>query len=236
MVCHAKGFVGTGSVGCRVATDDKFADHARDAEHQHACHINENECRTAVLSRHIREPPDVTQSHSRPCRSKNHAYLGCKISSIRLYHHTLFYCVCEFVDDSQLVQEYRQDKYRADDSHTEQIDAEEPSAECAPVGELVFHDFLWHIPSNEEAGEEAADRQQYLSGHEIEYVEKRFAGYLQIIHVAQRERAEDADDASGDAHDEGAHLTADVQFLEEERRAHFMQGDERCEGGKCSNA
>ena len=64
--CRAVGqfAVSARRIGCSMAADDELADHTGDAE-QHATNINQDECRAAVLSRHIWETPHVAQSYSR---------------------------------------------------------------------------------------------------------------------------------------------------------------------------
>ena len=70
------------------------------------------------------------------------------------------------------MKEYCQDTQRANDAHKEVVDSEETTTQCAPVGELILDKFLRNIPANEQACEESADRKEYLSGHEVEYIEE----------------------------------------------------------------
>ena len=60
-------------------------------------------------------------------------------------------------DDSELVKEDKEYACGADEAHTDEEYRIEGGAECAPVGELIPHDILRDIPSDEEAGEESDD-------------------------------------------------------------------------------
>lgn len=59
-------------------------------------------------------------------------------------------------DDTELMKEYQQDAQRTHESHAEKICPEERAAQCSVVGELVFHNFLGHIPSEEKTGEQSS--------------------------------------------------------------------------------
>ena len=56
-----------------MASDDELAHHAGDAQQQHARQIDDDESRTTILARHIRETPHIAQSDGRACRGKNDA-------------------------------------------------------------------------------------------------------------------------------------------------------------------
>lgn len=52
------------------------------------------------------------------------------------------------------------------------------------VSKLIPHHLMRHEPANEDAREESHDRQEYLSGHEVEDVEERLLE--EVEHCARR--------------------------------------------------
>ena len=73
---------------------------------------------------------------------------------------------------SHLVQEDQENAHRAHEPHKEEEDAEKATANRSPVGKLVTHNVLGHIPADEETGEEAANGQHDLSRHKVEHIEE----------------------------------------------------------------
>ena len=69
------------------------------------------------------------------------------------------------------MQEDKQDEERTDVAHAEQIDTEDAAAESTVVGQLFLNDATRYIPAKEQAGEEAAERQEYLTAEIVEPVE-----------------------------------------------------------------
>ena len=130
------------------------------------------------------------------------------------------------------MEEHQQNGQGTDESHTEEIDAEERAADRPPVGELIVHNLLGHIPADKQTGEQATDRQEYLSGDKIEDVEQRLAKELQPIPRPKRQRAESTYHSAGDSDNGGRLTTRYMQFLLEKRGAHLMQRDERSERGQ----
>ena len=88
-------------------------------------------------------------------------------------------------DDAELMEENHEDADRADIAHAEEIESEEASSQCAAVGELVLNHASRHAPSDEQAGEEAANGQEYLSGNEVEHVEQWTAEDLKPVTAAE---------------------------------------------------
>ena len=70
------------------------------------------------------------------------------------------------------MQEDQENAHRAHEPHKEEEDAEKAAANRSPVGKLVTHNVLGHIPADEETGEEAANGQHDLSRHKVEHIEE----------------------------------------------------------------
>lgn len=109
-------------------------------------------------------------------------------------------------DDSELVKEDKEYACGADETHTDEEYRIERGTECAPVGELIPHDILRDIPSDEEAGEESDDGKEELSGDEVKPVEEALAAYHEPVDTGKGEGAEYGNDAGGDGHYRGAAL------------------------------
>ena len=90
---------------------------------------------------------------------------------------------------------------------------------------------MGHKPSDEDAGEEAHDRQEQLAGNEIEEVEHRHAEELVVVPGSQREGTYDTHNNTADGHHQGSPFTGGTHLLLKEGCAHLMEGDERCECG-----
>ena len=75
--------VGTGCIGRGMTTNNKLGNHARHTKHQHTNKIDENEGRSAILTRHIGKAPYIAQAYGRTCRGKNDAQL----SKLRSFAH-----------------------------------------------------------------------------------------------------------------------------------------------------
>ena len=87
------------------------------------------------------------------------------------------------------MEEDGKDSVRAPVTHQYQIDIKEARGHCAPIGELILHYLLRYPPPKEHTGKEASDGEKYLTGHKIEYLEKRFPAYGEKIPLAKRKRA-----------------------------------------------
>ena len=85
--------VSPGGVGCGVAPDYEFADHARYAEQQHTADVNQYERGSPVFPGHVREAPDVAQAYRRAGRGEDHTELAAEVYSLMLCH----VCVSFFV-------------------------------------------------------------------------------------------------------------------------------------------
>ena len=88
--CFSHLLVGTSRVGCSMTTDNQFTHHARQPQHNHTSQINQDECRTAVLTRHVGETPHVAQADCRPCRGQNHTQHAAEICSFCCLLHSYF--------------------------------------------------------------------------------------------------------------------------------------------------
>lgn len=61
------------------------------------------------------------------------------------------------------MEEDEQDADGTKETHTEQVDAEEAATQCSAISKLVLDNVAWHIPAQEQTGEEATHRQEYLT-------------------------------------------------------------------------
>ena len=214
--------VGAGGIGRRVPPDDELAHHARYAEQEDAPQIDQDEGRTAVMTGHIGEAPDVAQPHGRTGRGEDDAQPAAEIASC-LHLQNAF-------QKSELMENDEQYAQRADETDEEKIGAEERSAQRAPVGELVFDDVAGHIPAHEDTGEQSAHGQENLPRHEVEHIEKGSSEHRETAHGAQRERADGTDEARGHGDDDGTALARNFQLFIKERGAHLVEGHERRKG------
>ena len=60
-------------------------------------------------------------------------------------------------------------------------EAKERTLQGAPVGELITHQLAWYEPSDENAGKEAAQGKEQLSGDKVEPVKQRTAKHHQPV-------------------------------------------------------
>ena len=85
--------------------------------------------------------------------------------------------------------------------HQEEVEMEDATvAQRAVVRKLIAHTLMGHKPSDKDAGEEAYDRQEQLSGNEVEEIEHRHAEELVVVPSPQRERTDDAHEDTADGH------------------------------------
>ncbi len=92
------------------------------------------------------------------------------------------------------MQEDKEDTQRTDIFNLEEEEVEESAAKGSPVGKLIAHDIMGHEPPQEDTGQESSDRQEDLSGDEVEEVKERLSHELQTVVSPQRERTEHTDD------------------------------------------
>ena len=131
---------------------------------------------------------------------------------------------------SELVEEDEEDEEGTDEAEGEEDEGEKALGDTAVVGELAAHDVFGHVPTDEEAGEEGAGRQQVLGGEVVAEVEDVKAEELQLWHGAHRQRAHDGDGgADGGEHPCGTRATG-VQLFGEEGGADLVHGDGAGEG------
>ena len=133
---------------------------------------------------------------------------------------------------SKLVHEYQDDEQGTDIFHEEEIDVEKTSTESAPVCELVAHNLVWQIPTNEKAGEETTDGEEHLTRDEIEDVEQRLSEERQSLHTTKRQRAERTHDTTADSDYERSTVAGETHLLLEKGCADLMERDERRECGE----
>ena len=66
------------------------------------------------------------------------------------------------LNDTKLVQEDKENTDWTDKTDGEQENREESSLQGSPVGKLITHNLLWHIPSQEQTGDERPQRHEQL--------------------------------------------------------------------------
>ena len=134
------------------------------------------------------------------------------------------------LEHTKLVQKDEQDAERTDETDAEQEDAEESATDGSPVGELVAQGLPRHHPSHEQAGEQTTDRQENLSGDEVEKVEERLAEERQSVVCPQGKRTKSPNHCARSSDEDGRPPARDVHLLLQEGGAHLMQRNERGEG------
>ena len=87
------------------------------------------------------------------------------------------------------MEEYGQYGYGADIAYGKEIDLEKGATQRSPVGEFIFDDVFGCKPSDEQTGEEGAERQQNLCGEVVAAVEHRFSEDRQPLYGSAGERA-----------------------------------------------
>ena len=129
---------------------------------------------------HKGETPDITQAYCRTSRCKDYGYLTSKYASS--FH----------LKQTKLMQENKQDTDGANIFHQEKVDMEQGTiVKCSPVGEFIAHYLMGHKPTNQDAGQEAHDRQEQLSCDKVEETEQRHTKEMVTLHSTQRKGAED---------------------------------------------
>ena len=86
---------------------------------------------------------------------------------------------------SELVKENGKYRDRTDEPYKEEVCAEQPARNSTPVGKLIMYKFLWHKPPQEHTSQHTTHRQEYLSGQEVEEVEKAKTCYPQSVEAAE---------------------------------------------------
>ena len=128
------------------------------------------------------------------------------------------------------MKEYHQNADWADEANHEEEDWEESSLQCSPVGELITHNLLRHIPSQEKAGEERTHWHQQLCRQVITPSQEVLAADDQLWHGTLRQRAEDSDDTTDDGLHPSTLLATDFLLLIDASRTYLVHGDG---GGQC---
>ena len=132
------------------------------------------------------------------------------------------------------MQEDKENGQRADILYQEDIQMEEATAQSTPIGELVVNYLVGQEPANEDTGQESDNRQEYLTGDEVEPVEEALTeDHHTVASTTQRQRAQHAKGGCGDRHDEGSALARDRKFLVDEGGGHLVERDERRESCQC---
>ena len=71
------------------------------------------------------------------------------------------------------MQENKQNTNGAHVFHQEEVNMEEAAIiKCSPVGEFITHNLMRYEPTNQDAGQEAHDRQQQLACYKVKQIEQ----------------------------------------------------------------
>jgi hypothetical protein len=81
------GIVGPEGIRLTMPANDKLTDHAGYAEQQDAAEIQEDKSRTAILTRHKREPPHIAQPYRRARRGQDDSHSAETTSFHLLFSH-----------------------------------------------------------------------------------------------------------------------------------------------------
>ena len=119
--------------------------------------------------------------------------------------------------------EDEEDEQRTHIFYKEQIDGEHAALQRAPVGELVFHHFVRHIPTNKQASEESAKRKEHLTCDEIKNVEQGLTKERKVLDASQRKRTERAHKAATRRDNLRGTVAGDAKLLMEKCGADLME-------------
>jgi hypothetical protein len=107
------------------------------------------------------------------------------------------------LNDTKLVQEDKENTDWTDKTDGEQENREESSLQGSPVGKLITHNLLWHIPSQEQTGDERPQRHEQLGSKVVTIAQEILAEEAQIRYGTLRERTEYSYDAANDGLEPG---------------------------------
>ena len=114
------------------------------------------------------------------------------------------------------MQEDKENTDWTDKTDSEQENREESSLQGSPVGKLITHNLLWHIPSQEQTGDERPQRHEQLGSKVVTIAQEILAEEAQIRYGTLRERTEYSYDAANDGLEPGslgtAYLTEAVDY------------------------
>ena len=88
------------------------------------------------------------------------------------------------------MQEDKENTDWTDKTDSEQENREESSLQGSPVGKLITHNLLWHIPSQEQTGDERPQRHEQLGSKVVTIAQEILAEEAQIRYGTLRERTE----------------------------------------------
>ena len=94
------------------------------------------------------------------------------------------------------MQEDKENTDWTDKTDGEQENREESSLQGSPVGKLITHNLLWHIPSQEQTGDERPQRHEQLGSKVVTIAQEILAEEAQIRYGTLRERTEYSYDAA----------------------------------------
>ena len=156
--------IGTSSIRLAMATHDELADHTGDTQQQYTTEIDKDKGGSTILTRHKRETPDIAKAYCRPSRSQDD---GQSATENAPFLH---------LQQSELVEEDKENTDGADVLDEEQIDVEQSSiAQRTPVAKLSAHDLMRYKPTYKDACEEAHDGQEQLTSDKVKEIEEVLA-------------------------------------------------------------
>ena len=128
-----------------------------------------------------------------------------------------------FLEYAQLVEEYAQYANGTDEAYEEEVCTEQCAAQRAVVGKLIAHNLFGYVPSEEQACEQSAEGEEYLSCEEVEEREQWHAEERQSLDSTERERAHGAHTAARQGDDCRCTAAFQLKFLVYPCRSHFME-------------
>ena len=128
------------------------------------------------------------------------------------------------------MQEDKQNTDWTDETDGEQEDREESSLQGSPVGKLITHNLLWHIPSKEQTGDERTQRHEKLGSKVVTIAQEILAEETQIWYGTLRERTENGYDAANDGLEPGTLGTTYLSLLIDKGGTYLVHRDGRSQG------
>ena len=128
------------------------------------------------------------------------------------------------------MQEDKENTDWTDKTDGEQENREESSLQGSPVGKLITHNLLWHIPSQEQTGDERPQRHEQLGSKVVTIAQEILAEEAQIRYGTLRERTEYSYDAANDGLEPGSLGTAYLTLLINKGGTYLVHRDGRSQG------
>lgn len=133
--------------------------------------------------------------------------------------------------EPQLVEEHDDDGHGSDVFHEEYVGREEAEAQASLIGQFGLQHPAVYAHAYEDAGQQAAQREHDLGREIVQGFKERQAADGEVLERAERERTERAEQEHADGDQPGGFAAAQVEFLQDVGRGHFVQRYGGREGG-----